>query len=61
MPSHGFNTWALALAQSIQRILTRLILTDGYSAEIQWVKGHAGIPGNGKADALADKAAEKTA
>jgi hypothetical protein len=33
----------------------------GRSADIQWVKGHAGIPGNWRADVLAGRAVEKTA
>jgi len=37
-----------------------MILAGGRSVEIQWVKGHTGIPGNEKAGALAGKAAEKT-
>jgi len=46
-------------AKSIRKIVGRL-LSLGQSAEITSVKGHAGVPGNERADALDGEAAEKT-
>jgi hypothetical protein len=48
-PAKGIRTILHALEQ------------EGRTAEIQWVKGHAGTMGNERADLLTDKAAEKTA
>jgi hypothetical protein len=48
------------MARTIQRIFNGL-LHEHRSAEIQWVKGHAGVAGNERADQLAGKAAERSA
>ncbi len=37
----------------------RLVATAGHRIEWRWVKGHAGDPGNEKADELANKGVEK--
>jgi hypothetical protein len=47
-------------AKSIQKILVD-VLRQGPSANIVWVRGHIGIPGNERADGLAGQAAGKIA
>ena len=44
-------------ARSIERILRHL--PQGRSAQIEWVKGHSGVPGNTTADTLASAAASR--
>ena len=48
-----------SVARSVVHILAHLFVMEGRSEEIQWIKGHAGVPGNEKAGTLADEAAEK--
>jgi ribonuclease HI len=39
--------------------LDALVSTSGHTIDWRWVKGHAGDPGNERADALANKGVEK--
>jgi ribonuclease HI len=48
------------LARRIQSMVAQLI-RQYQTAEITWIKGHAGTPGNKRADALAGNAAGKAA
>jgi hypothetical protein len=58
-PLLGRTTPGQFCAKEIQKIVARTILEEGRSAQVLWVKGHAGTPGNEKADALTGRAAEK--
>jgi ribonuclease HI len=39
--------------------LDALVANSGHQIEWRWVKGHAGDPGNERADALANQGVEK--
>jgi ribonuclease HI len=39
--------------------LDQLVANAGHVVEWRWVKGHAGDPGNERADALANKGVDK--
>jgi hypothetical protein len=48
--------------QNIARNIRNMVCAlrgKGKTVDLAWVKGHQGTPGNGKADALAGRAAEK--
>ena len=52
--------WRTAAKQPVKNIdlwqkLDNLITSSGHTIEWRWVKGHAGDPGNERADALANK------
>ena len=52
--------WRTAAKQPVKNIdlwqkLDNLISSSGHTIEWRWVKGHAGDPGNERADALANK------
>lgn len=52
--------WRTAAKQPVKNIdlwqkLDNLITSSGHAIEWRWVKGHAGDPGNERADALANK------
>jgi ribonuclease HI len=46
-------------AKKVQKAVARMVLREGRTAQVLWVKGHSGTPGNERADALAGRAAEK--
>jgi len=59
---HGWKAkgWRTADRQPVKNVdlwqaLDRLVSTSGHRIEWHWVKGHAGDPGNERADALANQ------
>ena len=59
---HGWKKkgWRTAAGQPVKnaelwRRLDELVATGGHVIDWKWVKGHAGDPGNERADALANK------
>jgi ribonuclease HI len=56
--------WRTAAKQPVKnedlwRELDKLVSESGHQIEWHWVKGHAGDPGNERADALANKGVEQ--
>lgn len=63
---HGWKAkgWKTASKQPVKnaelwQALDHLVNTSGHRIEWRWVKGHAGDPGNEKADELANKGVEQ--
>ncbi len=56
--------WRTAAGQPVKNVelwkrLDELVTTSGHVIDWRWVKGHAGDPGNERADALANKGVDK--
>ena len=56
--------WRTSTGQPVKNVelwqqLDKLVSQGGHQIEWRWVKGHAGDPGNERADALANKGVEK--
>ena len=56
--------WKTAAKQPVKNVdlwqrLDTLVATSGHTIDWRWVKGHAGDPGNERADALANQGVEK--
>ena len=63
---HGWKAkgWKTAAKQPVKNAdlwqrLDALVASGGHKIEWKWVKGHAGDPGNEKADALANQGVSK--
>ena len=57
--------WKTAAKQPVKNVdlwqrLDALVATSGHTIDWRWVKGHAGDPGNERADALANLGVEKS-
>ncbi len=60
LPGWKAKGWKTAAKQPVKNVdlwqaLDALVNTGGHVIEWRWVKGHAGDPGNERADALANK------
>ena len=60
LPGWKAKGWKTAAKQPVKNVdlwqqLDALVNTGGHDIKWQWVKGHAGDPGNERADALANK------
>jgi ribonuclease HI len=60
LPGWKAKGWKTAAKQPVKNVdlwqeLDALVHTAGHEIEWRWVKGHAGDPGNERADALANK------
>ena len=56
--------WKTAAKQPVKNVdlwqqLDQLVSTSGHTIDWRWVKGHAGDPGNERADALANQGVDK--
>ncbi len=63
---HGWKAkgWRTASKQPVKNVelwqaLDHVVSSAGHQIEWRWVKGHAGDPGNERADALANKGVDK--
>ncbi len=63
---HGWiaKGWRTAAKQPVKNVdlwqhLDTLVVTSGHQIEWRWVKGHAGDPGNERADSLANRGVEQ--
>ncbi len=63
---HGWKAkgWRTASKQPVKNVelwqaLDHVVSSAGHRIEWRWVKGHAGDPGNERADALANKGVDK--
>lgn len=59
LPGWKAKGWKTAAKQPVKNVdlwqkLDALVNTDGHTIDWRWVKGHAGDPGNERADALAN-------
>jgi ribonuclease HI len=63
LPGWKAKGWKTASKQPVKNVdlwqqLDQLVATAGHKIDWRWVKGHAGDPGNERADALANKGVE---
>ena len=64
LPGWKAKGWKTAAKQPVKNVdlwqrLDALVANSGHAIDWRWVKGHAGDPGNERADALANKGVEQ--